>query len=147
MRRAAVALALAALAWPIHSLAHGVTHEVFDAATGVRAAYADGTPMEYCDVAVFSPVDGEVEFQTGATDRHGRFAFVPDTLGLWRVTVDDGMGHMITAEVTVDSLGVVSDENHDHDVGRLGGAVGGLGAILGLFGIWALWRAGSRRAP
>lgn len=128
--------------------AHGVAHEVLETATGVQATYADGTPMEYCDVAVFSPASGDVEFQTGTTDRHGRFAFVPDTFGAWKVTVDDGMGHRVTAEVTVDSLGVVRDGDHDHDVGHLGGALGGLGAIFGLFGIWALWRASNaQRRP
>jgi len=135
-----VLLIWAALAWPTTVFGHGVTHEVFGAGTGIRATYDDGSAMEYCDVAVISPADDGVEFQTGTTDRHGRFAFVPDTAGVWRVTVDDGMGHMMTVDVTVDSLGAIAAAPHDHGIGRLSGTVGGEGAILGLFGLWALLR-------
>lgn len=136
-----VAVLLATLTWPTLCLGHGVTHEVFDTGTGIRAAYDDGSPMEYCDVAVYSPADGETEYQTGTTDPNGCFAFVPDTAGVWRVTIDDGMGHMVSAEVTVDSLGVPRLGSEAGGVGRLSDAVGGVGAILGLFGLLTLLRS------
>ncbi|NQT92354.1 MAG: hypothetical protein HQ559_06305, partial [Lentisphaerae bacterium] len=74
-------------------------HRVFKAGAGIEAAYDDGSPMAFCDVSVFSPGDPVSEYQTGITDPRGRFAFIPDTNGVWKVTVDDGMGHMAIAEV------------------------------------------------
>ncbi|MFW6140362.1 MAG: hypothetical protein ACOC5S_03300 [Acidobacteriota bacterium] len=45
------------------------------------------------DVFVYAPEDTEKAFQTGKTDLSGRFAFIPQKLGDWRVVADDGTGH------------------------------------------------------
>ena len=135
---------LIVLGCPLLCLAHGVKHEVFDVGTGIKATYSDETPMAYCEVAVYAPDDDASEYQTGITDRNGCFAFVPDASGVWRVNVDDGMGHLVTAEISLDSLQVASTSVRQ--VGdRMSSAIVGISVIFGLFGIYALLR-GSRRA-
>ena len=144
MRIRAVARGLlVVVGYPVLCLGHGVEYEVFDVGTGIKATYSDGTPMAYCDVAVFAPDDDASEFQTGITDRNGSFAFVPDTSGVWRVTVDDGMGHMVTAEISLDSLQVVgTDARQSSD--RLSSVVVGVSVIFGLFGLYVLLRGTGR---
>jgi nickel transport protein len=142
-RLAAIALALLALAQP-WGLAHGVRHSVSEGAMVVTATYDDESPMVFCDVSVFSPADPADPYQTGGTDPRGRFAFVPDTNGLWRVTVDDGMGHAMTAEVNVDSGSVGSAESAEKKLGRPMALVIGLCLIFGLFGIYSLARQATR---
>lgn len=61
--------------------------------------------MGYAEVCVFSPEESDknssVEHQNGRTDCNGRFAFSPDSSGVWKVEVNDGRGHKIQAEVKV----------------------------------------------
>jgi len=45
------------------------------------------------DVFIYAPGGAEKAFQTGKTDAEGKFAFIPDQPGEWRVVVDDGTGH------------------------------------------------------
>nr|MCU0228623.1 hypothetical protein [Bryobacterales bacterium] len=40
-------------------------------------------------------------FQTGRTDREGRFVFRPHVAGVWKISIDDEMGHRATTEVSV----------------------------------------------
>lgn len=117
---------------------HGVRHSTSEGGTIVRAAYDDGSPMAFCDVAVLAPCEAETPFQAGATDRNGGFAFIPDTNGTWTVTVDDGMGHRVTARVVVEQ-GALVEGNAAVPAGRLHGAIVGLGILFGLFGLWALF--------
>ena len=121
------------------ALGHGVQHRVFPGGTGVEATYDDGSPMAFCDVSVFSPGEPASEYQTGITDPRGRFAFVPDTNGVWKVTVDDSMGHMVIAEVFVGSPGIEADGSRA-GMDRPMGAIVGVSMILGLFGIYSLVR-------
>jgi nickel transport protein len=113
----------------------------------VEATYHDGSPMAFCDVEVFRP-SGEEPYQTGTTDSHGRFAFVPNTTGSWSVAVDDGMGHRAIAEVVVDTQEIQLSQTHTHDGGidTTGRLVLGLSAILALFGLISLVYARRRRA-
>lgn len=54
------------------------------------------------EAKVYSPSGGDNPFQLGQTDVHGRFSFVPDAPGLWRVVVKDGLGHVAEAAVEID---------------------------------------------
>lgn len=69
----------------------------------LEASYEGEEPASYLAVRVMAPEPGEGAdaFQTGRTDRKGHFVFLPDRPGLWRVTVDDEMGHRVTSEVSV----------------------------------------------
>ena len=61
----------------------------------VQFAYAGGEQPTYAKVEVYSPADSKVEFQNGRTDAQGRFAFMPDTPGQWRIIMADNMGHRV----------------------------------------------------
>jgi nickel transport protein len=60
-----------------------------------EARYSTGAPVSFADVLIHCPQEGGVELQNGRTDRHGRFAFIPDKDGDWRVELDAGMGHRL----------------------------------------------------
>ena len=63
--------------------------------------YSTGEKMSYREAKVFSPKDSKFAAQTGRTDEEGRFAFIPDCVGEWRVIVRDEEGHQCTAELDV----------------------------------------------
>ena len=139
-----VLAAILTLLLPALCLAHGVAYREFHAGTGIEATYDDGRPMAFCDVAVFSPTDPANTYQSGETDPRGRFVFVPDTNGLWKLTVDDGMGHVVTAAVPVDATRPEAPAPQRRLSRPLGSLVG-LSIIFGLFGIYALARQATGR--
>ena len=57
--------------------------------------------MSYCDVKIFSPNDSKFAVQSGRTDEAGRFAFIPDVSGDWRVIVRDNEGHQCEAKINI----------------------------------------------
>ena len=63
--------------------------------------YSTGEKMSYCEVSVFSPEDSKFAVQTGRTDEKGRFAFIPDNLGIWKIIVKDYEGHQANAEINI----------------------------------------------
>ena len=70
----------------------------------VQFAYAGGQVPTYAKVEVYGPADANVEFQNGRTDAQGRFAFMPDTPGPWRIIMADNMGHRVEHPVEVKAL-------------------------------------------
>jgi nickel transport protein len=88
----------------------------------VEFSYSDGEPMAYAEVMVFSPENSELEHQNGRTDRHGKFAFCPDMPGAWRISANDGMGHLCeaTVETSLAALAEKADTTKGQaDVGNL----------------------------
>ncbi len=83
--------------------AHGTGHRVLrDAgAITVESFYSDKEPMRYAEVLLYGPSDQEIEYQNGRTDQNGRFAFVPDREGTWRLNISDGMGHLMKTDIEV----------------------------------------------
>jgi hypothetical protein len=79
---------------------HRLQYNQFEGGIGIEAIYDDGTPISYSEVKIFSPTDGETEFQQGLTDKNGRFVFYPDIKGKWKIVVDDGMGHRTGRKVS-----------------------------------------------
>ena len=85
--------------------------EIFAHGTGYRQSslravafefmYSTGEAMSYREARVFSPKDDKFAYQSGRTDENGRFSFVPDTAGKWRVIVRDEEGHQCTAEIDI----------------------------------------------
>jgi nickel transport protein len=66
--------------------------------------YSTGEAMAYLEARVFSPSspsDPKNSFQSGRTDEFGRYSFIPDTTGKWRVTVNDPEGHRAEASIEV----------------------------------------------
>ena len=88
-----------------------ITGEIFAHGTGYRNSqfeavalefmYSTGEAMSYREARVFSPNDEKFAYQSGRTDEKGRFAFVPDVPGKWRVIVRDEEGHQCTAEINI----------------------------------------------
>ena len=85
--------------------AHGVgfKYSSFKALT-LEFFYSTGEKMSYREAKVFSPKDNKFAVQTGRTDEEGRFAFIPDCVGEWRVIVRDEEGHQCEAKINIDDL-------------------------------------------
>jgi nickel transport protein len=87
---------------------HGVHIDLASRAPTVVATctFEGGGAISDAPVKVFAPSrEGEAAhrpYQTGRTDARGRFAFVPDGVGVWRIEVDDGMGHSGSAGVEIE---------------------------------------------
>ncbi len=67
----------------------------------VEVEYDDGEPVSYAAVEVLN-LKEKIPFQTGRTDRNGRFLFLPDKPGEWKVVVNDEMGHRVALKTTID---------------------------------------------
>ena len=82
--------------------AHGTGYrEAGFKAVALEFMYSTGELMSYREARVFSPNDEKFAVQSGRTDEKGRFAFVPDTAGEWRVIVRDEEGHQCTAVLVI----------------------------------------------
>ncbi len=134
MRPLALLLLLAAAAG-----AHDLTLRIEPArpAIVVHAAYAASEPATDSDVTVFGPPNPQSPYQTGVTDRHGVFAFVPPEPGDWRILIDDGYGHRAEQTIPVDWAG---DMSQAAGAGRsaLDKAILGVSVIFGFTGL-LLW--------
>ena len=107
MRKGVFLLVLAL--WAGEASAHGVGFRRSALpAVALEFMYSTGEMMSYREARVFSPSDDKFAVQTGRTDEKGRFAFVPDVPGEWRVIVRDEEGHQCEAvlEVSGEGLGV-----------------------------------------
>jgi hypothetical protein len=121
------------------AFAHGVGWSQGTAESVVLTFYyVGGGPMVDADARIFGP-DGADPFQTLRTDGMGRLSFNPDRPGQWRAQVVDAEGHEVTASITADKAGAVSDPS----VGLTGAILLSLTANL-VLGI-GLWRR--RRRP
>ena len=95
-------LVLGLTLWAGEAYAHGVGFRQSELkAMSLEFFYSTGEKMSYCEVRVFSPSDDKFAVQTGRTDEQGRFAFIPDTSGEWRVIVRDEEGHQCNASVNI----------------------------------------------
>lgn len=138
-------LAMAENVW-----AHGVRGRI-SAQSGllVEAEYDDGEPMSYASIEIFDSEE-KLSFQTGRTDRNGRFLFYPDKMGDWKVVVSDGMGHRLALKTDVDKSRALKGTNAQGDaihytyVSKCGAAVTGTAVIFGISGILFWWRARKR---
>ncbi|MBR0080751.1 MAG: hypothetical protein IJP69_10325 [Synergistaceae bacterium] len=104
--------------------------EIFAHGTGYRQInlkaipleffYSTGEKMSYREVKVFSPKDSKFPIQTGRTDEEGRFAFIPDVSGDWKVIVRDEEGHQCEAKINLTSLSSDDDISpyRGHNVAR-----------------------------
>jgi nickel transport protein len=115
--------------------AHGIKASGVDGGIGVVATYDDGSPVSFSEAKVFAPGADDRPILTGTTDRNGCFMFRPDTHGIWKVAVDDGMGHAVTTSIHFEGHTVLPVQGN---VGmpRRYGVVTGLALIFGVFG-WA----------
>lgn len=81
-------------------------------AVEIQARYDSGEPMAEAQVAVFAPEQPEQPWQTGMTDRAGRFSFVPgaDRAGRWEVQVRQA-GHGGVISIPLEGGNVAGDRD------------------------------------
>lgn len=141
--------ACAALVWMCALAAcrgHGIATERAEGGIGIVAFYDNGEPVSFAEARLFAPGPEDRPALVSTTDRNGYFMFRPHTQGTWKVTVDDGMGHVTTAFLPFQ--GTV-DAASRRDTGRMPrryGAVAGLGLLFGIFG-WSAFLRSRRAAP
>jgi nickel transport protein len=105
----------------------------------ITARYDDGEPMSYAAVEIKAP-QSEIAFQTGRTDRNGRFLVKTDAPGEYQAVVKDGMGHRLALDFTVspDDDGRPTDKSPSPTVNRQMSrpmkVVAGLSIIFGVCG-------------
>lgn len=109
----------------------------------VEAEYDDGEPMSYSSTEIFD-LEGKLPFQSGRTDRNGRFLFYPDKAGDWKIIVNDGMGHRLTLKTHIDKLLVLNTINNQQtgetsNFSRYEKVLMGISIIFGVFGILFWW--------
>jgi len=124
--------------------AHGVTSKIDTGGIVVSAMYDTGEPMDYARVTVSAP-GANLKFQSGRTDRNGKFCFFPDVSGDWKVVVDDEMGHRLEVNVTVDKAMALRANHENGNSGpsfltRCEKAVMGVSIIFGISGILFWWK-------
>ncbi|MBR0233511.1 MAG: hypothetical protein IJQ47_05650 [Synergistaceae bacterium] len=103
------------------SFAHGTGYRQINLkAIPLEFFYSTGEKMSYREVKVFSPKDSKFPIQTGRTDEEGRFAFIPDVSGDWKVIVRDEEGHQCEAKINLTSLSSDDDISpyRGHNVAR-----------------------------
>ena len=139
-----------AMATVSEGLCHGVEGTV-EPVEGycITAMYDDGERMSYAAVEIKAP-GAEIVFQTGRTDRNGRFMILTDKPGTWQAAVSDGMGHRLALDFEV----IPEGENQPKDqsvapistgkTSRPIKTIAGLSIIFGLCGFFYGWKA--RRA-
>ena len=143
-------LALLISVFPCSAFAHGVQGKVDFGGVVVTAQYDSGEPMSYAKVKILAP-GGPLPFQSGRTDRNGRFCFFPDSEGNWKVVVDDEMGHRLEVGVPVNEH-LAWKESQDSEgtrksaFSRYEKALMGICIIFGLFGIFS-WSKRKKGGP
>lgn len=116
--------------------AHGAHYTIGKAeAMVIRVEYDDGQPMSYAEVKIFSPDDPKVEYQNGRTDKNGRFSFWPEEGGEWKVTVSDGLGHSVVANIWPDDKGDTELPRQSSGFKRWQKAIMALCVVWGFLGL------------
>ncbi|MDY6906525.1 MAG: carboxypeptidase-like regulatory domain-containing protein [Thermodesulfobacteriota bacterium] len=143
-----ILLAVAGVIIEGRASAHGVAGEITeDSGIRVDTRYDDGEPMAYAAVKVFYQEE-DLAFQTGRTDRNGRFLFLPDQQGNWRVTVSDSMGHQLNLSTTVAKGCIAGTPNNaalqTGSLSRGAKVIAGLAMLFGIFGFFFWWRGLAR---
>ena len=129
---------------PITLFAHGVRGKIDFGAVVVTAQYDTGEAMCYAKVTILAP-EAQLPFQSGRTDKNGRFSFSPDIPGDWKVVVDDEMGHRLEIKVPVDENLALSAKHETETVGfhshsQYQRAFMGICIIFGILGIVFWWK-------
>ncbi|MDX2179057.1 MAG: hypothetical protein SFV18_05645 [Bryobacteraceae bacterium] len=134
--RLAAALVLAATA-AAHDLT--LTAKSEGPAVIVTAAYAGTEACTFAAVTIFNP-SGK-EHQSGRSDASGRFAFVPNALGDWKVVIDDEIGHRQELKIVAGEAGTIAAGAQP----LWQKAVTGLALIFGITGFLYGWKRRAAR--
>ncbi len=124
--------------------AHGVKSMVDTGGIIVTAQYDTGEGMSYARVTIYAP-EAELTFQSGRTDRNGRFCFFPDVPGEWKVVVDDEVGHRLEIPVPVNEIQELETDKESGQIAqgyfpRYQKALMGISIIFGISGSLLGWK-------
>ena len=125
--------------------AHGVKGKIGKGGIGIIAEYTTGEPMSYAKVVITAP-NKKIPFQIGRTDRNGRFCFYPDMQGMWKIVVEDGMGHRLQLDVPVKHGGRIETLGYTQSplqtyLSNFLKTISGVSIIFGIFGCIVLLKA------
>jgi nickel transport protein len=129
--------------------AHGVMGKVDAGGMVVSTEYDTGEAMSYARVQIWAPGE-KLTFQSGRTDRNGRFCFFPDAAGDWKVVVDDEMGHRLEVAVPVDENLALPATQQPGEAGRHSPSIyqrafTGISIIFGICGMFFWWIGRKKR--
>ncbi len=136
---------------PLSLHAHGVMGTVGSGGVVVTAQYNTGEAMSYASVKILAP-GARLTFQSGRTDRNGRFCFFPDGPGDWEMIVDDEIGHRLKVMVPVDEAKELKKDQQaggsaESSLSRYERALMGISIIFGIFGTILGWKGYKNRKP
>jgi nickel transport protein len=108
------------LVWLLPATAHDLqtTLRMEGRIAVLEATYEGEEEASFLAVSVQAPAEDAANsdaFQKGRTDFHGRFAFLPDRPGEWKITIDDEMGHRVIETFTVPATSLSSTVGDDAD--------------------------------
>jgi nickel transport protein len=143
-RKRMVLIVTLAFLLPSPLFAHGVKGLVKEGGLVVTAQYDTGEAMSYAKVKISAP-GAKLTFQSGRTDRNGRFCFFPDTPGDWKVVVDDEMGHRLEVMVPVNEAKELKTDKQaggsaESSLSRYEKALMGISIIFGISGVFFWWK-------
>lgn len=124
----------------LSAFGHAMHLQPLEGGHGIRAVFDDGLPAAFAEVRVWAPGLEDEPYQEGWTDADGCFVFYPQTAGVWRIEIDDGMGHAARHRVDVSPAGIRHIDSVSRSMPRLQGLITGVSIIFGLFGLFALLR-------
>jgi len=133
-----------------NAFSHGVLGKiVMQKGVLVEAEYDDGEPMSYSSTEIFDSEE-KLPFQSGRTDRNGRFLFYPDKVGDWKIIINDGIGHRLALKTHIDeSLALSTIDSQETGkmthFSRYEKALMGISVIFGIFGILFWWMGYKKR--
>jgi len=114
----------------------------------IASAYDDGEGISFAKVTIQSP-EGKT-FQTGFTDKTGRFAFVPDQPGEWKFVTEDGMGHRVEVKIPVTPEIVRGEQipkgQNTAAVSKVERVMEGVALIFGCMGLYFFWKGKKKGA-
>jgi len=81
----------------------------------------------------------EYKFHTIVHRQCGSFVFVPDIIGIWKIIINDGLGHGIVKEIEIKDLKIFKQKNMN-SLSRWHKLLIGISFIFGITGIIAFYQ-------
>ncbi len=117
-------------------ISHGVEIGILRGGVGIEAKYESDIPISGAKVTVYSPLDKGSSFCSGVTDKKGRFMFVPNSGGKWRVVIVDKTGHGGIKYIDVKKSNASKNvEKNRSVVGRTIKILSGVSVFFGITGL------------
>lgn len=115
--------------------AHILHYDLAQGAWYVRVFFGGGEPATHAPFEIYAP-GASLPFATGQTDARGVLAFLPDSDGLWHISVSAGSDHgEHLVEFDVDIKGTSAKLESTPLYNQYGAMITGISIIFGIFGL------------